>query len=62
MSKRTRRRAGICCIARLLNMPRRISAYPRSVNIVVRAFRGRLSLWDSMKGNLGEERKRKDNK
>lgn len=43
-------------------MPRRISACPRSVNIVVRAFRGRLSLWDSMKGNLGEERKRKDNK
>lgn len=43
-------------------MPRRISACPRSVNIAARAFRGRLSLWDSTKGNLGEDRKRNDNK
>lgn len=38
-------------------MPRRISACSGSANIAVRAFRGRLSLWNSMKGNLGEERK-----
>lgn len=43
-------------------MPRRMSACPDSVNIDVRALRGRLSLWNSMEGNLGEERKRKDNK
>lgn len=48
-------------MARLLNMPRRMSACPDSVNIAVRALRGRLSLWNSMEGNLGDERKQKDN-
>lgn len=40
-------------------MPRRMSACPDSVNIDVRALRGRLSLWNSMEAICGKKESEK---